>query len=445
MQIKKMTLMILLSALTLTGWAQSRSFTLKEAQDYAIKNNQEARNAIIDVAIAAKKVKETIAGGLPQINSSIGYNNFINLATQLIPAEFFGGEPGTYLEVQFGTKHNATVDAQLSQLIFSGSYIVGLKAAKEYENMSKLQLEQVETDVKAAIANAYYLVLISEENKRLMEETVSTMQKLLADTEAMHRQGFIEDTEVDRLKLVVSDLQTALLNAGNQIENARHLLKFNLGLKMSDQITLTDNLETILMAVNPSVVVDKAFSLDEHLSSRMLDQQVTLSELQVRLARSEYLPVVSGFVSQSFSAQRNAFNFFSFDEKWFPTSLAGVQISIPVFSSGTRIHKVRQSELELQKMRNSRDQVQESLLMGAATAKNNFEVAVKTYENKRTNFDLAKKIYGKDQLRYTSGVASGTDLNQSYNTLLEAQGTYLSAIMDLLNKKTELDKAYSQL
>lgn len=422
-----------------------QSFSLKEAQEYAVKNNYQAKNAIIDVAIAARKVKETIAGGLPQVSANVSYNNFINLATQLIPAEFFGGEPGTYMEVQFGTKHNATVDAQVSQLIFSGSFIVGLKAAKTYENLSKLQLEQIEQDVKTAIASAYYLVLISHENRRLMQETVETMKELLADTKMLYEKGFLEDTEVDRLQLLLLDLETALLNADNQIENALSLLKFNMGLSATDQIALTDPLETILLSIHPETALSEAFELNKHLNYRMLETQENISELQVSLARSEFMPFVSGFFSQSQSAQRNAFNFFDFNEKWFPTSLAGFQLSIPIFSSTQRLQKLKQSTLELEKTRNSKMQVSESLVLGAMTAKNNFEVAVETYRNKIKNYELAKKIYQKDQLRYQNGVVSGADLNQSYNTLLEAQGTYLGAIMDMLNKKLELDKAYSLL
>lgn len=441
----KLIILLLLAVFALGATAQTQEFTLKEAQDYAIKHNYQAKNAIIDVAIAARKVKETIAGGLPQATANVSYNNFINLATSLIPSEFFGGEPGTYMEVSFGTKHNASIDGQISQLIFSGSYFVGLKASKAFQNMSELQLEQVEQDVKTAIANAYFLVLISEENKRLMQETVETMEKLLSDTKAMFETGFMEDTDVDRINLVILDLKTSLLNADNQIQNTLYLLKFNLGLNVTDEISLKDNLETILLSVNPELAMKEDFKLKNHISYRMLENQERISELQVSLAKTEYMPVASGFVSQSQNAQRNSFNFFDFDEKWFPTTLAGVQISIPIFSSGVRIHKVKQSVMELEKTKNSLNQVSESLVMGALTARNNFEVAVETYENKLKNFDLAKKIYKKDQIKYKSGVASSTDLNQSYNTLLESQGTYLGAIMDMLGKKLELDKAYSKI
>ncbi len=446
MKIKSLILTIALaSILAPASKGQAKSFTLKEAQEYAVRNNYEARNAIIDVAIAAKKVKENLATGLPQVEGSLSYNNFLNLATQLIPAEFFGGEPGTYMEVQFGTKHNATASAQLSQLVFSGSYFVGLKAAKQFVKLSQTQLMQVEQDVKQAISNAYYLVLVSQKNKELMGETVATMEKLLADTRAMYEQGFMEDTDVDKLSLLISDLKTNILNADNQLKTAKNLMKFNLGLSVNDEIELTDNLDILLLALNPQASLDEEFKIEDHLTYQMMENQQAISALQVQLAKSAYLPTVSAFLSAQGNAQRNEFNFFNFDEKWFPTSLVGMQFAIPIFSSGNRLYKVQQANLELEKTKNSRQQVNESLVMGAVNAKNNLEVAMSTYQNKKKSYDLANRIYSKEQIKYKSGVSSSTDLNQSYNQLLESQGTFLGATLDMLNKKLELDKAYSKL
>ena len=448
MRLKIQALILLIGIMVLPApiaGAQVKYFSLKEAQEYAIRNNYQARNAIIDVALAAKKVKENLATGLPQVDGSISYNNFLSLATQLIPAEFFGGEPGTYLEVQFGTKHNASAQMQLSQLVYSGSYIVGLQAAKEYVKLSKHQLEQVEQDVKQAIANSYYLVLVSQKNKELMAKTISTMEKLLGDTQAMYKQGFMQDTDVDKLALLLSDLKTSVLNADNQLKNALSLMKFNLGMSISDEIQLTDNLDLLLLAIDPRISMDEAFKLEDHVTFKLMEDQESLSEYQVKLARMAYLPTVSAFLSAQGNAQRNEFNFFDFNEKWFPTTLIGVQFAIPIFSSGNRLYKVQQASLELEKIKNSRLQINESLVMGAATARNNLEIAVETYKNKKNSLSLASRIYDKEQIKYKNGTSSSTDLNQSYNQLLESQGTFLGATLDMLNKKLELDKAYSKL
>jgi len=425
--------------------AQTREFTLSEAQEYAVQHNYQTRNAVIDIAIAARKIKENIATGLPQADASIGYNNFISLATQLIPSEFFGGEPGTYMEVQFGTKHNASIQAQISQLLFSGAYFVGLKLAKEARDLSDLQLEQAKQDVRQAIANAYYLVLVAEENYRLMTETIATMESLLSDTETMYKQGFIEETDVDKLRLLLSDLKTNQMMAQNQISSAGYLLKFNMGLSVTDEIRLTDNLDYLLLAADPVTLAGDEFDPKNHVSWRLFDVQENIFALQVKMARSAYLPMATAFLSQTQNAQRNSFNFFNFDEKWFPTSIFGVQISIPIFSSTKRMQQVKVATLEYEKTVNQKKQISESLVMSALTSRDNFMVATTTFRNKKENFDLAKRIYDKDQIRFKAGVSSSTDLKQSYNTLLEAQGTYLGAALEVLNKKIELDKAYSRL
>jgi outer membrane protein TolC len=439
--------LVLLLTFVLAGnvTAQSQEYNLKQAQEYAVQHNYQARNAVIDIALAVKKIKETLSSGLPQAEASIGYTNFINIPTQLIPAEFFGGKPGEYMEVQFGTKNNVSAQAQLSQLVYSGSYFVGLKMSKIAQEMTHLQLEQVQQDVRQAIASSYILCLVAEKNRDLMAETITTMESLVKDSRAMQQKGFMQETDVDKLTLLLADLKTNQLNAANQIRNAYSLLKFNMGLTITDEIKLTDNLDILLMATDPDGLLAQTFDANSVIGAKMMEAQSNLSKLQVKLAQTEYQPVVSAFLSQTENAQRNSFSFFNSKEKWFPTTIFGVNVGIPIFSSGKRYYKVQQANLNYEKSLNTKRQVNESIALGALTAKNNFQVSVETFRNKRENFELAKKIYAKDQIRYKSGVASTTDLNQTYNSLLQAQGTYLGSIMDLFTKKFELQKAYNLL
>lgn len=438
---------VLLLALLLAGTAkaQTQEYTLKQAQDYAVQHNFQAKNAVIDIEIAVKKIRETLASGLPQAQASIGYTNFINLATQLIPAEFFGGKPGEFMEVQFGTKNNANIQGQISQLVYSGSYFVGLKMSKIAQEMTHLQMEKVQLDVKQAIASSYILCLVAEKNQELMKETITTMEALVKDSKALMQGGFMQETDVDKLNLLLADLKTNQLNAANQIRNAYSLLKFNMGLTIIDEIKLTENLDVLLLATDPEGLLAQTFNQSDNVTARLMEAQSGLSKLQIKLAQTEYQPVVTAFLSQTENAQRNTFSFFDTKEKWYATSIFGVNVAIPIFSSGKRYYKVQGANLEYEKSLNTKRQVDESLALGALTAKNNFQVSVETFRNKRDNFELAKKIYSKDQIRYKSGVASTTDLNQTYNSLLQAQGTYLGSIMDLFTKKFELQKAYNQL
>lgn len=444
--LKKISIVILLALLpAITAKGQTQEYTLKQAQEYAVQHNYQARNAVIDIAIAVKKIRETLASGLPQAEASLGYTNFINIPTQLIPAEFFGGIKGDFMEVQFGTRNNISAQAQLSQLVYSGSYFVGLKMSKIAQEMTHLQLEQVQLDVRQAIASAYVLCLVAEKNRDLMAETIATMESLVKDSKAMQVQGFMQETDVDKLSLLLADLKTNRLNADNQIRNAYSLLKFNMGLTITDEIKLTENLDVLLMSTDPEGLLAQTFEATDVIGFKLMDAQAGFSRLQVKLAQTEYQPVVSAFLSQTENAQRNSFSFFDTKEKWYQATIFGVNVGIPIFSSGKRYYKVQQASLNYEKSLNTKRQVNESLALGALTAKNNFQVSVETFRNKRDNFDLAKKIYDKDQIRYKSGMASTTDLNQTYNSLLQAQGTYLGSIMDLFTKKFELQKAYNQL
>jgi outer membrane protein TolC len=438
---------VLLLAFLLAGQAKAQwqEYTLKQAQEYAVQHNYQARNAVIDIAIAVRKIRETLASGLPQAEASIGYTNFINIPTQLIPAEFFGGKAGEYMEIKFGTKNNISAQAQLSQLVYSGSYFVGLKMSKIAQEMTHLQLEQVQQDVRHAIASAYILCLVAEKNRDLMAETITTMESLVKDSKALQGKGFMQETDVDKLSLLLADLKTNQLNAANQIRNAYSLLKFNMGLSITDEVKLTENLDILLISADPDGLLSQTFDANTVIGFKMMEAQSGVSQLQVKLAQTEYQPVVSAFLSQTENAQRNSFSFFNTKEKWFPTTIFGVNVGIPIFSSGKRYYKVQQANLNYEKSLNTKRQVNESLALGAFTAKNNFQVSVEIFRNKRDNFELAKKIYAKDQIRYKSGVASTTDLNQTYNSLLQAQGTYLGSIMDLFTKKFDLQKAYNQL
>ena len=442
----KITIPVLLALMmAFQAKAQTQEYSLKQAQEYAVMHNYQAKNAVIDIELALKKIRETTATGLPQAQATIGYMNYINLATMLIPAEFFGGKPGEFMEVQFGTKNNINAQAQLSQLLYNGSYFVGLKMAKVGKELTNLQLEKVKQDVRQAISSAYILCLVAEKNLALMKETITTMEALVKDSKALLGKGFMQETDVDKLSLLLGDLKTNELNAENGIRNAYSLLKFNMGLTISDEIRLTDNLDVLLMETDPEGLLSQNFDLNNNVTHKLMDAQTEMSRLQVNLAKAAYHPTVSAFLSQTENAQRNSFNFFDFSQKWYPTSIFGVNIAIPIFSSGSRYYKVQQANLEYQKSANTTRQVNESLALGALTSRNNFQVSVETFRNKRDNFELAKKIYGRDQVRYKSGVASTTDLNQTYNSLLQAQGTYLVAIMELFSKKFELQKAYNLL
>jgi outer membrane protein TolC len=419
-------------------------FSLDEAQAYALENNYDVKNAVTDVEIAERRVKENLAIGLPQISAGASYNYYIELPTSIIPAgdfPMFGDSTGGgNLEFKFGLPHNASWNASLNQLIFSGQYIVGLMASQAYVGLVETSLEKSEIEIMEAIAKAYYPVIILKQNKKLFDSTLVSLSKMLYETEELYKAGFLEDTDVDQLKLLISDMETTIVNIENRLEISYNMLKYQMGIKADQEIEVTDNVDDLLEDVNREFLLSSQFDYNNHIDYQLLKDQEQMALLQVKLNRSEYYPVLSGFYSFQQDAQREKFNFTATDKKWYTNQMLGLQLEVPIFSSGNRKHKVEQAKLELEKIKVQNEQLKQGLSLRVKTVKSEFNNAYLIYQNKRMAVENAEKIYQKTEIKYREGLATSLALSQTYNQFLTVQIDYLSAILDLLNKKAELEK-----
>ena len=452
----KFVLIVILALLTISA---TRGFgaeepkdihglSLKEVRDYAVKHSTSTINARLDVAMARKKIWETTATGLPQINASISYQDMLQIPTTLIPAEFIDpdAEEGTFIGVKFGTQHNASLNITANQLIFSGSYIVALQASKIYLRLSRENLIKSEIDVKETVTLTYYLILLAEESQKTLEASLKNLEKILYETREMHKAGFLEDTDVDQIQLSVTDLENAVKSMERQIRVTYRLLKFQMGFDLQKEIRLTDNLDTILSQLNAETLLKDPLILEDHIDYRMLDTQEKSQGLLLKREKSEYLPTISAFATHQQSAMRNTFNFFKkTDEKWFPSTIVGINIAIPIFSSGMRAARVAQAKMELKKVRNSKKQAAEGLQLELTQARSEFENALEKKESTQKNVQLAKKIYEKNRVKYGKGMSSSLELTQTHNQYLTAESNYIKAVVELLNAKTRLDKILSKL
>ncbi len=421
-----------------------KSFTLKEAQQYAIENNYDVINAGTDVEIARKKVKENLAIGLPQVNASAGYSNYFELPTSLIPAEFMGGNPGEFAELQFGTQHNATWNASISQLLFSGQYIVALMATKAFVDLNETNYQKSEIEIKNIIAISYYPVIILKENKKVFDSTLISLSKMLYETEEYYNAGFLEDTDVDQLKLLIADMQTTITNIDNQLKIAYNMLKYQLGMRADDEIKITDNLDNLLAEVDKEILLNSTFDYNNHIDYKLFKNQEKMALLQLQLDKSEYYPTLSGFYQFQQDAMRNDFNFFN-NEKWYTNQMLGIQLEVPIWSSGNRKYKVQQSKLEMEKLKVRNNQLQQGLSLKVSTVKSEFNNAYLIYLNRKMAVSNAEKIYQKTEVKYREGIANSLDLSQTYNQYLTNQIEYLTSILDLLNKKSELEKELTKV
>jgi len=416
-----------------------KRFSLAEAQAYAFENNYDLRNSATDVEIARKMVKQNTAIGLPQINANVDYMDYVLQPTTLLPGEFFG-KPGTYQPVQFGTTYNATLKGTLSQLIYSGQYLVGLQTAKAYLETSKQKNVRDKVDVRDQVAEVYIRLLVVEEGIKILDSTYLVVSRLVEEARKSFQAGVIEDIEVDQLDLNRSNLEATIAYTKNSRNNTYATLKFIMGLKDNQEIVQTDNLDTFLAQLDRDALINQQFDYNSNLDYVLLKKADYLTLMQYKLSKTTYQPTLSGFLTGSTNAQRNTWNFFNTSDVWYPTVNFGISLQIPIWSSGSRKYAVDQARLNVEKSKVTDEKLRVGLELQVATAKTDFSNAYAIYENKVKGFQTALKIYEKTMEKYKQGMAGSTDLEQRYSQFLTSSGDYMQSIYGLLSQKIKLNK-----
>ncbi len=369
-----------------------QNYTLKQAQDYAIANNQNAKNADLDIQIAEKKVWEMTASGLPQISASGEFKNFIDIPTSVLPANTFNpSAPADELVgIQFGTNYNVTGTIQVNQLLFSGNYLVGLQAAKTYTSLSQQLKDKSEQDIRSNVANAYYTVLVLEKNVQTLDSTLLKIKELYKTTQILVDNKVMESTNASQLKLSVLQVENGISRVKSQLEVSKSLLKMEMGMDLSSPITLTDLYTDITAsAVNYG---EEKFSTENNIDYKLLETQYKLNELSYKNTKANYLPSLAAFFSHQQNALRNDFSFFDGEKDWFPTTLWGLSLNIPIFSSGQRAAQVSQAKLEMEKTQNTLDQLSKGLTLQMIQASSSYNSAKGVYETQKTAVTVAKEI-----------------------------------------------------
>lgn len=422
----------------------SYAFTVEEAIVYGLENNYDFKNSKTDVEIAKKIVKETTAIGLPQMNAALSNTNYINIPTTLVPARMFNQQApeDEFIALQFGTKHNANAELSVSQLVFSGEYLIALKASKTFLEQSTQAVIKTEQGLREAISKSYFLVLSLREQKQILEKTLATNEKLLIETTQMHENGFVEDTDISQLEIIVNNLNINVQHLENESKTALNYLKMGLGMGLGDELKLTDQLSDLLEASLLSE--SKVFMLYQNIDFQMMQTQIALADLQTKRDQSAYLPQLSAFFNAQTNAMRDEFDFFDSKGVWFPTTVWGFSLNIPIWSSGSRSSKVQQAKLSRVKLDESSKQLNTALKLEVQTAENNFQLHTKEYKNSIKNIALSERIYQKTQMKYKEGLATSFDLIQAHNSFLDASGAYTTSIFNVLNDRVVLNRLYSQ-
>lgn len=416
-------------------------FTIDEAINFGIKNSPQTKLNQLDLLQAEGQIKEYKATGLPQINGRVNYQHFINLPVSLLPAEFFGGPPGTFAEIQFGLKNSLTTGVELTTLIFDGSFFTGLKAQRLYRELVYKEAEQTEYEIRKNVTKSYLGVLIAQRNKIIIEKNLDNLGTTLAETIQFYENGLVERLDVDRLQLSYDNLETEIIRIERMIVLSKNILKFQMNYPLEKDIELSESIDDLADLVFVEKV-DFEKPIDYELRPELAVIRTTeqLNELNIEAIRKGYLPSLVGFANYQTSIQRN--NLFDSDAPgFFPTTIAGVALSVPIWDSFSKNSQIQQAKIDLEKVKLQKNEFMRGVNLEVTNAKLNYQNAMATVNSTKRNEALANSIYNTSQIKFREGVGSSIELTQAEQNLYAAQANYINALYELVVAKMDLNIA----
>jgi len=459
---KILKLSVLISVMMVTSLAYSQeSFTLQEAIDYALENSNALKLKQKDISIAQADIKEFKSIGMPKVSGSVNYQYFFYVPQQPV-TDFISpsvyevlfqesvlerrelGAPDVF-ELAFVQPHQLTGGIEASALVFDGSYLVGLKAAKLYKELVAKEVNATEQEIKSNVTKAYMAVLIAEENIEVIQNNITTVEKSLNETKILFQEGFVESLDVDRLTLSYNNLNTELEKLLGLVTISKNLLKFQMGMSIESDIILEEEIDILVDSYKlENEKLEGSFDFSLRAEYNILSTSRELNLLDLSRHKKGYLPSVRLFANASENLQRS--NLFDGNEaSWLPSAAAGIGINIPIYDGGEKSARIQKARINIDKVDIQIDEFKRSMNMQVMNSRQALLNAQKTVINTRKALEINERIYEKTQIKFKEGVGSSVELIQAEASLYKAQGSYIGALYDLITARTDLDIALGKL
>jgi outer membrane protein TolC len=442
----KIKLSLFFSVFLLVAHAQDlpKSLSLDEAILYGLTNNRSIINADREIQKAKKDRWKTIASGLPQISSDINYQNFLKMPVSLVPAEFFGGNPGEFAELTFGTEQNMIGAVKMEQLIFDGSYLVGLEASRVYLSISENLFEKTQIEIKKLITTLYTNTLLAKYNIMFLEKNQATLENNLEEIHQLFRNGFEEEESVEQIRLSLSQINSRLKYAKNLQEIEANMLKFVIGYPLEEPLKLRDELDDIFNEELYFQTLPSTDNLQNNIDIKIADNNVKAETLLLKLEKSKALPTINGFINQTYTGNSNEFTFADSNQKWYGSSLLGLNVRIPIFSSLGRSASTQKAKISLDQAKTTLEETQTKIRIEVNAALNEYRLAVDNYFTEKENLKLAESIAKKNQIKFSEGMVKSFELRMAQQQLYNAQNSFVAAIQKVIANKVILESLLNQ-
>ena len=404
---------------------EAQSLSLQEAVDYAIEYNKELRASKMDIELYRQMVREAVSQGLPQINGSLDYSsNFgykMNFGTQSMKL-----------------KDQSNLQVSVSQLIFSGQWIVGVQTSKIAQRLAAQQVDMSEQDIVETIYNSYYTVLVSERLRDILQQNLENMNEIYEHTSNMFKAGTVEETDLDQIKINVGQLKNNLLAMERTVEVNYNLLRIQLGLEAGTKITLTDKLDQFLDENKSNSLYAQPFEIANNLEYQVMETQAEMNRKTVTQQKWSFAPTISGSYAYTYKIKTSGFDMS-------PNHSAGFSMSIPIFSGLQRYSQVKQAKITYEQTLTNQDLLRDNLHLQDEQLKFDLKNAMENYELQKENIDVAARVLKNYQIKFEHGAISSLDLTQANDNYLTAESNYTDAILTLLQAQVSIEKLYNQL
>lgn len=417
-------------------------FTAKQAVEFGRKNNFQVKKALEDIRIQQQVNREVTASALPQLNGSINYTDNIKVPVSLVPGEFFGAPAGTFIPVQFGVQHTATLGATLEQILFDGQVFVGLQARTAAINYSSKTAEITEENVAVNIYKVYYQLLIGKMQLELYHDNIARFEKLYYDTREIYKAGFAEQLDVDKVNVTLTNLRTDSIRLQTQLNTGFLGMKVLLGIPMKDSIVQTEELNEEMLKEN---ILDTAFNYSDRRDFQLLEIGKKLNQYNVKRYKYGYLPTITAFGNYYTNAQRNEFDFFKSGGDWFQQGAIGFRINIPIFDGFRKSAQIQQAKSNVRKIEYDMELTKLNIDSDVSSAYRRLRDAIVAVDAQRVNVKLAETVFDQTKKKYEQGLGSNTEINNAQTELRTAQTNLFSSLYDATVARVDYLKATGKI
>ncbi len=424
---------------------QNSSFSLEEAINYALINSSEIKISQNNIKDADKQILERRSYGLPRLNGSISYNHFAVIPVTILPEEFAidpaTGKPNPEFDrsVQFGVKNNLTGGLSLTSLIFDGSYLVGLQAAKYYRSYVSEEMASKQYQVKNQVTMAYLPVLLINLSIETLDKNIQNLKKLSEEIKAVFNQGFAEQLDVDRIELSLYNLTAEKDNLLRQKEITTNYLKFIMNYPVDKELQITDNLASLAGLPSDELLSGK-INYNTRPEYKVIQKGLELNELNIKLNKAGYLPSLSAFANYQYTLQGQ--KLFSDNDVWAPTSIIGGQMNIPIFDGFEKKAKIERAKIQMLNVLEQKNMFEKSVEMEVSNARKSYQTATERLAIQQKNIALAEKIYNTTKTKYQQGLGSSIEITQAEQSLYTSQQNYNQALYEIIAARLNLNKAF---